>query len=147
MRKEGKNIIIRFDGSAVMDHDTKEMTSVSIGYHVYDDHGVITEGNKHIGSGLSSEKAEYHAMLEAIQAAADAVERVTGSVHIQGDAQGVVDCVNPHKRDTPSDPLCQRYVSEIRRILEQEFDDYKFTKIPRSGTVRADELASDAHPV
>jgi len=109
----------------------------AVGWVVVGGDGIVTEGSERIGE-TTNNRAEYEALIRALEAAADAgVEQVD----VRGDSELIVRQVRG-EYDTNDPGLRERRV-RVRELLEG-FEEWSIEHVPREINERADRLATEA---
>ena len=83
------------------------------------------------------------ALVETARAIDDRFDRVA-SVHLHGDADAVVEAVDPDRAATPPDAVAARRVRETRRLLA-DVPVVTYRSVPRWRNERAHDLARAGH--
>ena len=136
------SLLLYFDASVRYGADNATPTSAAVGFVVGDGARTVTEQSLPVQTFVSSAHLEYRALLEAVQAVA-ALDRVA-SLHVHGDADAVIDAVDPAVGATPGDRIMEKRVRAIRAAVE-EIPTVTYRTVGRGENRRAHELAQRGH--
>ena len=92
---------------------------------------------------VSSSALEFRALLEAVVAVDETFEEVA-SLHVRGDADAVVEAVDPRREAMPHGAVSRRRVHHIRRLLDP-IPTVTYRVVPRGLNERAHHLARAGH--
>jgi ribonuclease HI len=141
----GASVVCSFDGSVLYGADNARPTAAAIGY-VVSAGGPLVEGSRPLAAFVSSTHVEYRALVAAARAvAALADHRSIADVHVRGDADGVIQTVDPDAAAEPGDDVCRRRVATVRELLAP-FPTVSYRAVDRGRNHRAHALAARAHP-
>jgi ribonuclease HI len=141
----GASVVCSFDGSVLYGADNARPTAAAIGYVVAAG-GPLVEGSRPLTAFVSSTHVEYRALVAAARAvAALADHRSIADVHVRGDAEGVIEAVDPDRPADPGDDVRRRRVATVRELLAP-FPTVTYRTVDRGRNRRAHALAARAHP-
>jgi ribonuclease HI len=92
---------------------------------------------------VSSSALEFRALLEAAHAIDERFTEVA-SVHVRGDADAVIESVDPRRGATPNGRIERRRVAHIRRLFEP-IPTVTYRVVGRGENARAHDLARAGH--
>jgi ribonuclease HI len=136
--------VLRFDGSVRYGPDNATPKAAAIGYVVVESDPLL-EGSRELSTFVSSTHVEFRALVAGVHAVTALREhdRVSG-VHVRGDAAAVIDTVDPDRRSTVHDNICQRRAKRIQKALSP-IPTVTYRCVGRAENERAHELATRAY--
>ena len=137
------SLLLYFDASVRYADDNATPTSAAVGFVVGDGTETLVEGSLPVRTFVSSAHLEYRALLEAVQAV-DAMDGRVASLHVHGDADAVIDAVDPATDTTPGDPVTRRRTEAIRAAVDP-IPRVTYRVIGRGENGRAHDLAQAGH--
>lgn len=132
LRNGGGRAHVYFDGAS-----RGNPGPAAVGWAIVSSDGIVAEGGDRIGQ-TTNNRAEYQALIRAIQAARDLG---LSEVDLRGDSQLIVKQVRG-EWDT-NNPDLREYRVEAREHLT-EFERWSLAHVPREINERADTLANEA---
>lgn len=137
------SLLLYFDASVRYGPDNATPTSAAVGFVVGDGTETLIEQSLPVGTFVSSTHLEYRALLEAVQAV-EAMDGRIASLHVHGDADAVVDAVDPAVDAEPGDQIMQKRVRAIRAAVE-DVPTVTYRAVGRGENRRAHDLAQRGH--
>jgi len=137
------SLLLYFDASVRYGEDNATPTSAAVGFVVEDGTETMIEGSLPVRTFVSSAHLEYRALLESVQAVAGLDGRIA-SLHVHGDADAVIDAVDPATDATPGDRIMRQRVAAIRAAVD-EIPTVTYRAVGRGRNERAHELAQSGH--
>jgi ribonuclease HI len=137
------SLLVAFDASVLYGPDNATPTSGAVGFVVEEGTTTHIEGSRSVDAVVSNVALEYRALLAAVRAVDDRFDRVA-SVHIHGDADEVINVVDPSQPAEPTGRVVSRRVIEIRDRLSA-VPDVTYRALPRTLNERAHRLARSGH--
>jgi ribonuclease HI len=139
------SLLLYFDASVRYAGDNATPTSAAVGFVVGDGTETLVEGSFPVRTFVSSAHLEYRALLEAVQAVAGMDGRIA-SLHVHGDADAVVDAVDPATDAEPGDRIRRQRTEEIRAAVDS-IPRVTYRAVGRGENERAHALAQAGHDV
>ena len=137
------SLSLYFDASVHFGPDNATPTSAAVGFLVEGGATTHIERSMPVDAFVSTAHLEYRALLEAVRAVAETDERVA-SLHVHGDADAVLQAVDPDHPATPGDRVCRTRVEAIREAVA-EIPVVTYRVVGRGENERAHRLARAGH--
>ena len=137
------SLLLYFDASVRYAEDNATPTSAAVGFVVGDGTETLVEGSLPVRTFVSSAHLEYRALLEAVQAV-DSMDGRIASLHVHGDADVVIEAVDPSIDAEPGDRIVRRRVDAIRSAVES-IPRVTYRVVGRGENQRAHDLAQAGH--
>jgi ribonuclease HI len=137
------SLLLHFDASVRYGEDNATPTSAAVGFVVGDGREPLIERSVGVEAFVSSAHLEYRALLEAVRAVEEFEEPIT-SLHVHGDADAVIDAVDPRANATPGDRVMARRVDAIRAAVA-DIPTVTYRAVGRGQNERAHTLARAGH--
>jgi len=137
------SLFVAFDASVLYGPDNATPTSGAVGFVVEEGTTTHVEGSRSADAVVSNVAPEYRALLAAVRAVDARFDRVA-SVHIHGDADEVINVVDPSQPAEPTGRVVTRRVAETRDRLSTA-PDVTYRALPRALDERAHRLARSGH--
>jgi len=137
------SLLLYFDASVRYAEDNATPTSAAVGFVVGDGAEALIEQSLPVRTFVSSAHLEYRALLEAVQAV-DAMDGRIASLHVHGDADAVIDAVDPAVDAKPGDRIMAKRVAAIRNAVEA-IPTVTYRAVGRGENRRAHDLAQRGH--
>jgi ribonuclease HI len=137
------SLLVYFDASVRYAGDNATPTSAAVGFVVGDGIRTLLKQSLPVRTFVSSAHLEYRALLEAVQAVA-AMDGRIAALHVHGDADAVIDTVDPGVDATPGDRVTERRVEAIRAAVA-DVPTVTYRAVSRDENQRAHDLAQRGH--
>ena len=134
---------VAFDASVHYGPDHARPDSGAIGFLMEEGMTVHLRRSERVPHLVSSTALEYRALLAAVRAVRERFDRVA-SLHIQGDADVVLDAVEQSVDFWPSGSIEQRRTRSIQQLIAP-IHTVTYQRVPRELNERAHELAQAGH--
>jgi ribonuclease HI len=132
-----------FDASVHYGPDHATPVSAAVGFHVEEGTRTRIEGSRRVPNVVSSSALEFRALLAAARAIDERFDAVA-SIHVRGDADAVIESVDPRREATPTGRIERRRVERIRRLFES-IPTVTYRIVDRHANERAHALARAGH--
>jgi len=110
------SLTVAFDASVLYAADNATPVSGAIGFVIREGREPVVERSRAVDTFVGNVALEYRALRAASRVVADRFDRVA-SVHVRGDADVVIQTVDPDHPATPSGRVVRRRVTAIRDHL------------------------------
>jgi hypothetical protein len=137
------SLTVAFDASVLYAADNATPVSGAVGFVIREGSEPVVERSRAVDAFVGNVALEYR----ALQLAAAAVERRfdrVGSVHVRGDADIVIQTVDPDHPATPSRSVVERRVAAIREHLA-DVPTVSYRAVDGGHNRRAHHLARTGH--
>lgn len=140
----GRSLVLRFDGSARYGPYNATPQTAAVGY-VVSEVDPLVEGSRELSAFVSSTHVELRVLVAGARAVTAFRDHERASaVHVRGDAAAVIDTVDPDRRGTVDDDICQRRAKRVRDALAS-IPTVTYRCVGRADNDRAHELATRAY--
>ena len=136
-------LLLYFDASILYAEDNATPRSAAVGYVFENGSATLYTGSIPIDAFISSAHLEYRALVEATRKLAERTESPR-SLHIHGDADDVIQTVDPSQPASSGDRITRRRVDRIRRYTEA-IPVVTYRSIERGHNTHAHEAARAGH--
>jgi len=137
------SLVLSFDASVHYGPAHAKPVSGAIGYVVAEGTETRLSGSERVDHLVSSSALEFRALLEAVAATVERFDDVA-SLHIRGDADAVVEAVDPRRDAMPRGGVSRRRVHRVRRLLAP-IPTVTYRVVPRELNERAHHPARAGH--
>jgi len=137
------SLTVAFDASVLYAADNATPVSGAIGFVIREGREPVVERSRAVDAFVGNVALEYRALRAASRVVADRFDRVA-SVHVRGDADVVIQTVDPDHPATPSGAVVRRRVTAIRDHLA-DVPTVSYRAVDGGRNSRAHHLARTGH--
>jgi ribonuclease HI len=137
------SLTVAFDASVLYAADNATPVSGAIGFVIREGREPVVERSASVETFVGNVALEYRALRAASAVVADQFDQVA-SVHVRGDADVVIETVDPERPATPSASVVRRRVAAIRENLA-DVPTVSYRAVDGDRNRRAHRLARGGH--